>query len=263
MSSVASLHIYPIKSLGSIALSEMEALTEGFKYDRRWMLVDESGEFLTQRKHKRMAQFNCEISDGFITVSYGNEQINIPLDHHLPDPMKVQVWSSKLKANEVSRQFSEWFSKHLGQRCTLVKMTDDSKRYKRLFTSPFKTHVSLADGYPYLVLGTASMKLLNDKCPETIPLDRFRANIILDTDEPHEEDAYSEFSLGTAKFKVIKPCARCQVITIDQQTGEMGKEPTKTLASYRNKKSKILFGANTILLEEGRVSIGDVIKASE
>jgi len=264
MVKVKALNIYPIKSLGGISVTEAIAMAEGFQYDRRWMLVDEKGQFLTQRSNSALAKFRCQLSDNELAVKFEDSDLLIPIDQDGVKKKKVQVWSSKLKANEVDPLFSEWFSEHLQQPCTLVKMTKVSKRSKRLSVAPFKTALSFADGYPYLILGTASMDKLNSLSPEIIPINRFRSNIELETTGAHEEDQYGEFMLGAAKMKVIKPCARCEVITINQKTGEKGKEPLKILAKYRRKMNKIYFGANVILQEEGLVRVGDelVVKGS-
>ncbi len=262
MPKVTSLHIYPIKSLGGINLQEAHAMAEGFQYDRRWMLVDEQGKFLTQRSDSRLAQFQCELGKESLQVQFKTEHLEIPLSEHLTSTTRVSVWESSLDANEVHPQYSQWFSDLLELPCKLVRMTDASHRPKKLLVAPHETLLSLADGYPYLVLGSASMQALNERCPENIPADRFRANILLDTRSAHEEDDFSKFKLGEATFQVIKPCARCQVITIDQQTGAMSKEPTKTLATYRKIDNHILFGANTILSEPGMVRIGDEVVVS-
>lgn len=224
------------------------------------MLVDDAGQFLTQRNVAAMAKFKCRFSSDGIEVSYENDKILVPYDGYIDKIHKVQVWSSKLKANEVSTECSAWFSDRLGQKATLVKMTDVSRRYKRLFTPPFKTNLSFADGYPYLLLGEASMNTLNSKAEEQIPADRFRANIIISTSEAHEEDTWkSEFRIGDMTMKVIKPCARCVVTTIDQITGKKGKEPLKTLATYRQWSNKIWFGANAICTKPGKISVGDQV----
>ena len=257
MSTITALHIYPIKSLGPVDVTEVQVYTEGLQHDRRWMLVDEKGGFLTQRTDSRLALFQVAISNDSLKVQYKSESIEFPLDEHLAETTRVQVWSSKLKANEVNPKYSKWFSDILDQPCTLVRMTEASKRPKRLFVAPFKTELSLADAYPFLFLGSASMSELNNRCSEAIPADRFRANIILDTSIAHEEDEYGQFSLGSATFKIIKPCARCHVVNIDQQSGEKKTEPNKTLATYRKRRNKIYFGANAILVEAGVIKIGD------
>lgn len=257
MVKVTALNIYPIKSLGGISVPEAKALAEGFQYDRRWMLVDEEGQFLTQRSNSMMAKFSCKLSGTDLSVHYENDSIDIPLTSDGVTTKKVEVWSGKLEANEVDPVFSSWFSEHLGQTCTLVKMTATTKRTKKLTVAPFSSDLSFADGYPYLILGTGSMDKLNSLAPKVIPINRFRANIELLTVGAHEEDLYGDFELGSAKMRVIKPCARCEVINIDQKTGEAGKEPLKILTKYRKKMNKIYFGANVILLEEGVVKVGD------
>ena len=262
MHTIASLHIYPIKSLGGISLSQSMVQTRGLQHDRRWMLVDEKGQFLTQREDSRLALFRCQMDADTLTVTHGTESLEIPLAEHSTETRRVKVWSSSLRAPLMDPRYSEWFSDLLGQPCSLVKMTQEAKRPKRLFTGPYLTELSFADAYPILILGTASHTALNERCPSPVPLDRFRANIIIHTTRPHEEDDWAELSIQSATLKVIKPCARCQVISIDQQTAEKGKEPTRTLAQYRQKENKILFGANAIVLQEGRVSIGDELTST-
>jgi len=259
---VTDLFIYPIKSLGGISLDQCEVLPEGFKYDRRWMLVDDAGNFLTQREHTQIALFSCAMGEDRIEVRYKEERQEIPLTAVSPHIKQVKVWSSQLKAQEVDPLLSEWFSDHLGMSATLVKMTEISQRPKQLSAAPFKTALSFADGYPYLIMGKASMAALNDRLESRLPLDRFRANIIISTKDAHEEDNWtSDFTLGTAKMKVIKPCARCVVTTIDQQSGDKGKEPLKTLATYRKWDNKIWFGANAICLEPGNIKVGDRVES--
>ena len=257
---ITDLIIYPIKSLGGISVSETQVQTRGLQYDRRWMLVDDQGQFMTQRENPQMALFSCALSENKMVVTYKGEVCTFNLDTVREDATRVQVWSSKFKAQEVDAAASKWFSRHLGLPATLVKMTALSKRPKRLFTSPFKTELSFADGYPILVLGNESMSHLNAQLENPLHINRFRANIIVDTKTAHEEDTWPDFDLGTARIKIIKPCARCNVITIDQTDATKGKEPLKTLASYRTKRNKIYFGANAIVLKEGHVGVGDLIK---
>jgi len=259
MHSVSQIFIYPIKGLGGISLTSAKAKIEGFENDRRWMLVDKDGKFLSQRENAMMALFKTECIEEGINVTYENESVVIPFNTNEHEVKHVSVWGSKMKAQEVSPLFSTWFSDNMHMNCTLVSMTEISKRYKRLFVPPFKTYVSFADGYPYLILGEESMVHLNEKLDSPLKIDRFRANIIVTSQQPHEEDDWSEYKIGTSKMKVIKPCARCNVTTINQQTGEIGKEPLKTLATYRRKANKIYFGANAIILEEGEISVGDSV----
>lgn len=251
--------VYPVKSLGGICIESAKAFTEGFEHDRRWMLVNENGKFMSQRENAIMALFKTKLSHSGVEVNYHNSTIEIPFEKNNEDVLKVSVWESKLKAPEVDKEISQWFSEHLKMNVRLVTMSDISSRYKRLFKAPFKTYVSFADGYPYLILGQKSLETLNEKLESPVDIDRFRANIIVSTHEAHEEDKWNEFDVGSTKMSVIKPCARCAVVTIDQSSAQKGKEPLKTLSTYRQKRNKIYFGANAILLKQGEIAVGDTI----
>lgn len=256
---VAELYVYPVKSLRGIKVGEAILEEEGLRYDRRWMITDPEGNFVTQREASEMAKFSCQIADNALQVSYEGETLSIPTTSKKSMVRSVQVWSSKLKAEEIDPAISHWFSERLNRNVHFVAKTTISKRSKRLFVPPYKTKLSLADGYPVLLLGTESVRVLNEKCPEDIPADRFRANVILETDAPHIEDEWGALTIGGSQLQVIKPCARCVMITIDQLSGERSKEPLRTLASYRKKRNKILFGANAICVKEGLIRVGDTV----
>lgn len=253
---IKELWIYPIKSLGGIQVMSANAMVEGFQYDRRWMLVDTDGKFITQREHHILATYTCEMDEDSIIVKNRNASITIPLDQQQDNIVSVKVWSSELDTHEVDSKISNWFSEQLSQDVRLVRMTDISHREKVIKKEPYTTQVSLADGYPYLIVGEQSMRTLNEKLDDPVSHIRFRANIIISSEVAHEEDALDSIKVGQAELKVIKPCARCVVITIDKE-GQAGKEPTKTLASYRKDGNKINFGANTICIEEGMIRVGD------
>jgi len=255
---INSIHIYPIKGLAGISLSSAKVLERGLEYDRRWMLIDAQGEFITQRTDARLALFHCAL-DQTLAVTYGDAQLSIDLDEVTGEKILTNVWEHQVYTYEVSQAASDWFSDQLGVDCLLVKMVDEFDRYKDLIKGPAQTRVSLADGYPYHIIGTASFDLLADKVGSRIPQNRFRANIIVETDEAHIEDTWDQLKVGSAKLQVIKPCARCLVVNIDQSTGKSLKEPLKSLASYRSDGNVVNFGANSICLTEGSISVGDTI----
>lgn len=259
---VEQIIVYPIKSLSGVGMNRLMAREEGFAYDRRMMLVDDDCRFMSQRENARMALFQCQFGKDSLIVSYENDQLHIPLKKDYSSQLlrKVSVWSSNLKASIISKEVDAWFSDRLGKSVSLVRLSKDHKRYKRFYKKPFKTSVSFADGYPYLVLSKESMILLNEKLDKSLDINRFRANIIISGDEPHAEDSWSEYKIASAHFRNIKPCARCVVTTIDQETGEKSSEPLKTLSAYRRKGNKIYFGINAICLKEGEISLGQEIK---
>lgn len=257
MHKVKKIIIYPIKSLGGVEVESALAVVKGFKNDRRWMLVDEEGKFQTQREMNVLSLYKTRFDKKGIVVSHNDKEILVPFNLHNNRVRDVNVFEHKLKTQEVSSEINNWFSNELNKKVQLVTMTDVSDRVKEFKKPPFKTFVSLADGYPYLILGTASVDKLNSKLKHHIKYDRFRTNIYLETSEAHSEDNFENIQIGGAHFKVVKPCARCNVTTINQQTSEIGKEPLKTLASYRKIDNKIYFGANMILERSGLVSVGD------
>ena len=243
--------------MGGIELASSKAMERGFENDRRYMLVDNNGKFLSQRVIPKMALFGCSIQGEILKIQYEDQQIDLNINQEEGEILNTKVWNHSVDAIEVGTIANEWFSELLGQDCKLVKMNKQTKRKKSLIKAPRSTQLSFADGYPYLALGTASLKELNEKLDTPVTIDRFRANIILETKIGHEEEEVDKFTLSGVKFRMIKPCARCQVVTIDQKNASTSKEPLKTLATYRKKANNIYFGMNVVCLEEGIVNVGD------
>lgn len=259
---VESLHIYPIKGMGGINVTRVNAFEKGFQYDRRWMLIDVNGNFITQRTDKRLALFRCKLRDN-LEVSFNEDSIAIDLNNSTHRKILCTVWDSQVFAFEVSDEASHWFSERLGLDCKLVKMVYEYDRIKKLIKGPEQTTVSFADGYPYLIVGSASLDKVNTEIGDEIAKSRFRANIIVETDIPHMEDEWNEISIGGARMQVIKACARCNVINIDQESAILGKEPLKSLTRYRKVGNKVNFGANTICLSDGVIALGDSVVIHE
>lgn len=265
--SLSQIWVYPVKSLGGIALQEAVAEPRGFRHDRRWMLVDERGRFVTQREMPQMAMLGTSIQPPFLRVFWKNAPdilVEIPLDPGndlLPQKM-VEVWSDRCKALEMPTEVNQWFSDNLKQRLRLVFMPDATKRRTDGRYAPAGQHVSFADGFPYLIIGQASLDELNRRLADNLPMNRFRPNLVFTGGEPFEEDGWTDFSIGGAnEFRRVKPCARCVVTTIDQQTGQRSAEPLKTLATFRKSGNRILFGQNVIPVRTAAlpVRVGDQI----
>jgi len=256
---VKDILIYPIKSLPPIRIERGYAKKRGLKIDRRWMLVDAEHKFITQRNHPILTQISIQLTPKQILLSYNNDSLSVPFKLKNHNTYQVEVWDHIVEAHEVSAQVNNWFTKILGIETKLVKMDKSSKRVKKFLRAPWKSKVSFADGYPYLIIGTASLELLNSKLEHPVNMDRFRGNIIADTDIAHEEDSWDTIIIGSAVFKLIKPCTRCKVITIDQQSGVSSAEPIKTLSTYRKFDNKINFGMNAICVEKGKFKKGDRI----
>ncbi|TCD28927.1 MOSC domain-containing protein [Pedobacter psychrodurus] len=260
---LSEINIYPIKSLGGIRLEKAQLEEKGLQYDRRWMLVDEEGIFITQRKHFELALLQVNISDGKLTVSHKTspeQSISFSLDEDTGEQISVVIWNDTATALEVNKSVNDWFSDFLKFKVKLVKMPLTEKRLVDRDYALNEEVVSFADGYPCLIIGQSSLDGLNEKLTEPIFMDRFRPNFVFTGGEPHVEDNFQNFQIGEVLFSAVKPCARCVLITIDQQTGEKGQEPLRTLAGYRTVGKKIMFGQNLLHQHTGIISVGDELR---
>jgi len=260
---IQSLYLYPIKSLGGLAVQEAEVEERGFKYDRRWMLVDEAGEFLTQRQHPQLALLQVSLTKSDLAVASKinpSQQISFDLELNSGKQMKVKIWGDEVAALQVSPKVSAWFAEFLSMNVELVVMPESSHRKLDSRYAVNSESVSFADGMPYVIIGQASLDELNGRLVDPVGMDRFRPNLVFSGGEPYAEDQFKHLQIGEVEFQVVKPCARCVMITVDQEKGTKGKEPLATLATYRSQDSKVYFGQNAVALSQGVVRIGDPIQ---
>lgn len=256
---VKEIYIYPIKSLAGISCRNAQAEEMGFENDRRWMIIDAENQLITQREYPIMSQFYPHILDGKISITFGDYKHEFSTNENLDIPIEANVWDDKSEVVEVNKATSEWFSAHLGFECKLVKIIKIGDRKHESSKLKETFNVSLADGYPYLMIGTKSLDFLNEKLEDKITVLRFRPNIVISSQNPHEEDDFATFSIGEVQFKNIKPCGRCIMVNNDPQKGIVKKEPLKTLSKYRNFNNSVLFGTNIVALNNGKISVGDEI----
>ena len=256
---VKEIYIYPIKSLAGISLQSAAAEEMGFENDRRWMLIDGSNQLITQREYPIMSQFYPQIIDGKISLVFEDQQHEFFIDECVEPKIETTVWDDKSEVFEVNKNTSNWFSDRLGFECKLVKINNlgDRKHESSKLKETF--NVSLADGYPYLLIGTESMQVLNDKLEHKITVKRFRPNIVISTQNAHEEDDFGGFKIGEVQFKNIKTCERCIMVNNDPQKGIVKKEPLKTLSKYRKIGNAVYFGTNIVSLNSGIINVGDAV----
>ncbi|MDF2432255.1 MAG: uncharacterized protein JWP44_1886 [Mucilaginibacter sp.] len=260
MLKVSQLFVYPIKSLPGIAVNEASVTEKGFEHDRRWMLVDANNRFISQREAPQMTQLLVSIEDIGLRITHrtNDKSITIPFGSISLGRGKFTVWDDTCTGEYVSDEADKWFTNVLGLNCRLVYMPDDnSKRKVDPNYAPENTVTSFSDAYPFLIIGQSSLDDLNSRLPEPLPIDRFRPNIVFTGGEPFEEDLMESFSIAGINFYGVKLCARCVIITINQNSGSKGKEPIKTLASYRSKNNKIYFGQNLVHEGNGKITVGD------
>lgn len=257
---VKELYIYPIKSLAGIRVESAKSEEMGFENDRRWMLIDEENQFITQRKNPILSQFYPKIIADSIEISFQDLKHEFLINETVDEPIFSKVWDDKSRVFEVNKETSKWFSKILGLECKLVKIANNGDRKHNSSKLNITLNVSLADGYPYLLIGSKSLDFLNEKLEEKITIARFRPNIVISTEIPHEEDSFENFQIGNVKFKNAKPCGRCIMVNNDPKSGIVKKEPLNTLSSYRKVDNSVLFGTNVMCLNEGTIAVGDALK---
>jgi uncharacterized protein YcbX len=258
---VSSLFVYPVKSLGGISLPVVNVTTRGFEHDRHMMLTDEYGRFLTQREWPRLCLFSTSLHQNGIFIIHKNEKVFIPFyfDGH---EMTVQVWEDTVTAIRASDEINRWFSARVGFSCSLVRCASQTKRMVDTTYAKHNEQTAFADAFPVLILGQESLNLLNSKLQDKLPADRFRPNMVFSGGLPHQEDECKLMYIADTILELSKPCTRCTIPTINQQTSKKGKEPLHTLGIYRQQNNKILFGQNALVLSPGVIKVGDVVHVS-
>jgi uncharacterized protein YcbX len=260
MLKISQLFIYPVKSLGGIAVNSVNLTDRGLEHDRRWMLIDENNRFLSQREHAQMALFKTELLAESLTVTYvaDGSTLLIPFKPLKQQKLEVTIWDDICAAQLVSDEADAWFTEKLGINCRLVYMPDDTLRQTDSRYTSEGMVTSFSDAYPALIIGQASLDDLNSRLAEQLKMNRFRPNIVFTGGAPYSEDTMNHIVINGIDMYGVKLCARCVLTTIDQETIVKGKEPLKTLAGYRRKGSKILFGQNIVYsVNNGLISIGD------
>ncbi|WP_395293276.1 MOSC domain-containing protein [Kitasatospora hibisci] len=254
---LTGLHVYPVKSMYRLSPASARVEPWGLAGDRRWMLADASGRFVSQRENAALGQIRAELAaDGTLLLTApGGSRIEVPAPAVAAgDPVaEVEVWGTRFHAAEAAKEAHLWIAEHLGD-YRLVHLDDPRARpVDPDFSTPGDT-VSMADGFPLLLTTTASLDALNTLIAEanpdgheTLPMERFRPNVVVGGAEAWAEDGWRRIRIGELTFEVVKPCGRCVVTTTDQETGERrGPEPLRTLAKHHRLLKKAAFGQNLI-----------------
>lgn len=281
---ISEINIYPIKSLKGISVDSATVEPRGLQNDRRWMLTDPHGKFMTQREFPRMATITVRVESGQLRVeSDAAGEMSIPFEPDNGERRQVTIWQSVCDGLVYNGEVSEWFSDVLGTACQLVYMPDETNRSVNERFDRGGDIVSFADGYPLLVIGAASLADLNHRIMNAdksvrapLPMNRFRPNIVVSGSEAYAEDNWNKIRIGEAVFRSTKPCERCVIPTVNQARGEFdGKEPLKTLATYRMAKdvmpdrldslgitpNAVLFGQHLIAETSGHtINVGDIVE---
>ena len=251
--SITGLFIYPVKSCRGIGLREAMLTPRGLEHDREWMVVDYAGRFVTQRQLPRMALIETELAaDALHLRAPGRATLTVPLAVRPLERMRVEVWRHGCEAFDESAAAAKWFSALLGGAHRLVRFDPGHRRLSdRGETGGVEAENRFSDGFPLLVISEESLAELNHRigAPTPLPMDRFRPNIVIAGGHPHLEDRVPRLLGDGIELRLVKPCTRCRITTTDQLTAEVGKEPLRTLATYRHDErlEGVTFGMNAIV----------------
>ena len=275
---VAELVLYPIKSCAGVSVTEATltraGLAVGAVYDREWMVIDPQGRCITQREVPRMALVQPRLGAQTLTLSApGMASLNVPLALPGDDAptLTVQVWDDAVLAYDCDAATAAWFSEALGRPCRLVRFHAAAVRpVSTKWTGGVEAPTLFSDGYPLLVVGSASLDDLNTRLlaagRAALPMNRFRPNLVIDGIDAFEEDYSAVFRLGAAELTPVKPCPRCPMPSVDQATGVFGPDPLDILQAYRRKSAlddAVCFGMNAIVTrgDGERLYVGQQVEA--
>jgi len=262
---LTQISYYPVKSTAGIDTGQADVGPRGLKDDRRWMLVDSHGRFLTAREHPQLLQIQAGISDRGLTLSAPGMPM-LDLSEARPDSgprLEVTIWHDQVNAAAMPATADAWCSDYLGLACRLVYMDERCERSTDPEFSLNCDIVSFADGFPCLLISEASLEDLNTRTPMAVGMRRFRPNLVISGCRAYAEDGWRRLRIGTVEFAAVKPCARCVLTTIDPRTSEKHaqREPLRTLGSYRRRANRgIDFGQNLIPRGAGTLRVGDRIE---
>lgn len=260
---VTELAVYPVKSFAQISLTSARVESFGLQHDRRWMVVDHNGKFITQRQQSRMCLVQPELIENGVRLSVpGMPSIDI-LKPQSTERFQVTVWHDHCNVLDAGDEAAAWLSQFLDIDCRLVYFPDDEVRtVDQTYAKP-SDKTAFSDGFPLLLISQASLDDLNSRMQTPIPMVRFRPNLVVNGCGAFAEDKWRRLRIGDVTYRVAKPCSRCVIPSIDIQTAERGAEPTRTLLAYRKRDNKIYFGQNVIADGMGEIQVGMPVEILE
>lgn len=271
MFTLSQINVFPVKSLDGYSPSEAIVEPQGLQYDRRWLITDEEGMFLTRRTIRKMTGLRAEIAGDWLRIASktdANNSIRIGI-YESSGSLNVKVWDDRVKAFSVSTTADDFLSDFLGVKCRLVKLDDKADRQIDRKYAPEGAFVSFADAFPFMIIGSSSFADLNTRLENKLQScsARFRPNFVFEGGLPYCEDYWKMVKIGDTIFSGRKNCGRCVMINVDPDTGESSSEPLNTLASYRKSGNSIQLGRHMCLgspfrtkAEYSYVRVGDEIE---
>lgn len=264
MPTLSQIYIYPVKSLSGIAVSQWPVDKNGLQYDRKWMLIDEQNQFLSQRRLAKMALIKTHIQGDKLILSAPDQQdISLDLNPTDGETISVSIWHDQCLAKTIGTEVDGWLSRFLQTECRLVYFPEDQQRIvDQRFAEP-SDQTAFSDGFPFLIVSEASLNTLNQALEIPVTMQRFRPNLVISDCSGYAEDSWRRLQINTIEFRLPKPCSRCAVPGIDPQTAISSKEPLTTLSRLRKWEGKIYFGQNALHNNTGTLAVGDLLQVLE
>jgi uncharacterized protein YcbX len=260
---LSEINIYPVKSLAGIALESVQLDRFGPRGDRRWALVDDKGVAITQRDDAQLALIKTQLLCDALILRLGGDCIEIPIPGKDAQKCQLRVWADEVSAVDAGQEAAAWLSKNLGRKCRLAYIPDDSIRLVDDNYASAGETVGFADAFPILLISQASLDDLNSRLETAVPMNRFRPNLVVSGCEPFAEDSWSRIRVGEVEFDLVKPCDRCVMPSIDQNTAQRDTNINRVLASYRRRDGKIYFGQNLLYHKMGKLQLSSPIEVIE
>lgn len=256
---VHALYLYPVKSLAGIPVSSFGLDNFGPRGDRRWMIVDADDQFVTQRDHPELATVTTSIDGDCVTVTIPGEG-RFPLQA-TANEARARVWQDWVKALLGEPAASAALSRFCGTDLRFVYMPDETFRRVDAGRVTDMRRVGFADGFPLLVTNLLSLEELNTRLETPVEMIRFRPNIVIEGAGAWQEDHWHELQIADHRVRLVKPCSRCVMTTVDPLTGTKAAslQPLRTLGQYRRTEDGVIFGMNGIHETPGRISVGDPV----
>ena len=257
---VSELYRYPLKSAGGEALRSAEMDSFGLARDRRWMLVDDAGVFVSQRSTPAMALLRALARDDGLHLAHDDAELLVTVPRADAPLCDVDIWGDQVAALRADASASEWVSARIGRAVHLVYLPDTARRAVDPAFASAGELVAFSDGFPLLLITQASLDSLNERLERPVPMNRFRPNIVIAGADAHAEDEWRRLRIGGAEVALVKPCSRCAVPSVDQATAERDTAINRTLASYRRRDGAIYFGMNALGAAGARFTVGDSVE---
>jgi uncharacterized protein len=264
MPTVTELFFYPLKSAAALPLTQAQVEPLGLAQDRRWMVTEADGTFVTGRKDPAMLRIQAvpSATGGLRLSARGASPLEVPVPPRDAPRLEISIWDDTCSAARAGEAADRWLSAFLGRPVCLVYVDERMERPVDPRYAVPGDKVGFADGFPLLLLSRGSLEALNQRLARPVSLLHFRPNLVVEGCEPFAEDTWKRLRIGSVELEVVSPCPRCVLTTFDPHTQERDPEgePLRTLTTFRRQQNKVMFGQNVMVRRPGVVRVGDAVE---